>query len=421
MLQSKEVAKDTCILALASLAHSLLWGVDMGSKAYKIKVGYVTLTRNEAGKFKVRYRIPSTNQDVRQWLRVLSLQDAKEAAEKINRELLTGKGTFAGKKTVVSIQEALEQSIKSTKGNSETLERYERGAEAFQSFVKIAFPQIRVWSELRPSMIEQWVKSMIEQGKAFDSIRLAMVPIRRASSYWFAEEPELYRDFVKVAGMRLTVSKPPAKPIHVLNSAQLMDFIDWLKIHSPNLHPLACLCGLAGLRIREALYLRHCDISFENRTVTVTDTPWHKPKNRGSYRTIPIHTFILDVVKEHIESQRIQGMNESPIFLTRYKGPWTHYGIVSAWRETLKKAEATIPRAKGFQAHRLRASFATILMQAGCNERMLKLYIGHVAPDVLGEHYLATSIEDQRHSILQTLDSVLMATNERTGRFLAQS
>ena len=47
---------------------------------------------------------------------------------------------------------------------------------------------------------------------------------------------------------------------------------------------IAMLAGMAGLRLQEAAYLRHRDIDWAAGTVTVTTTPWHKPKPRCSER-----------------------------------------------------------------------------------------------------------------------------------------
>ena len=50
----------------------------------------------------------------------------------------------------------------------------------------------------------------------------------------------------------------------------------------------ALLQGCAGLREKEACYVRDQDITPETGVISITGTLAHKPNTRPSYRTMPV-------------------------------------------------------------------------------------------------------------------------------------
>ncbi len=90
---------------------------------------------------------------------------------------------------------------------------------------------------------------------------------------------------------------------------------DWVNIeNAPMIHCLAMLQGLCGLREQEAAYLRECDIDHLARTITITETSAHKPKNRPSYRTIPVPPVVAEVLQAWIAGLKIRRMGKATCF-----------------------------------------------------------------------------------------------------------
>lgn len=161
---------------------------------------------------------------------------------------------------------------------------------------------------------------------------------------------------------------------------------------------MATLQVMAGLRMYEAAYLRQGDIEFKAATVRVDETPWHKPKNNSSHRTIPLPAAVLDVL------QGVQAIDPlEPLFANSRKAgkPWNFEGLATAWRRCIAaaRADTDLDLPAGFIAKNFRHTFATMALQAGAGEVYLKRYMGHSANDILGNHYLAITDADLQREV----------------------
>ncbi len=171
------------------------------------------------------------------------------------------------------------------------------------------------------------------------------------------------------------------------------------------MYPLACLQGMAGLREYEACHLRACDVDFTAKTVTVAKTPAHTPKNRGSYRTIPATQEALKAVAEYQANAKVLSTGkDAPLFLSPIGREWTANRLCDAWRDTMKAARLAMELPEGFTAHNLRATFATITRSGLADREVLKRYMGHVASDVLGEHYEDLTVDLMRENVVNTFE-----------------
>ncbi|MCX7016756.1 MAG: site-specific integrase [Candidatus Sumerlaeota bacterium] len=405
------------------------------ANSFRKKVGFVTVWQDANEQFKARFQHPLTNQDVRRTLQVGAEEEAIQAALALNRAVLEDRGLLflsaKPRKTVAdmgpTIADALAESIRMTRGNEATRTRYQKGANLFQDWLRANQPSVQHWADLRPSMIIAWVQSMKATGKACDTMRLALTPIRRSSAYWAAERPDLFRDIVKGAGKQITLERPPMQPVTALAPEQVAQFLDWLKENAPRLWPMAYLSALSGLRMMEAASLRHCDIDWTAGTATIADTATHKPKNRGSYRTIPVMPEALAAVREHLDGSKVQGMREDPVFLHARGRPWNQSNLVTAWQRALKEAreDSGFAFLADFQPHRLRAAFSTMASRAKVDHRLLQRYVGHVPSDVLGMHYESITVEVLRKEIVDPV-ARYWATNKEAkedadGRILAKT
>jgi len=157
------------------------------------------------------------------------------------------------------------------------------------------------------------------------------------------------------------------------------------------------LQAMCGLRTMEALALRECDVDLRQGTIRIAKTQTHTPKNRTSYREIPVPSEVLTMLREQIATLPI-GDRERPVMLSlgNKEAYQDHSGyrlaikraIKRFWKQTGNKALV------GFQPHWFRATFASAVRSMGAGH--VQAYLGHSRRDMLGQHYEQISLAQLR-------------------------
>ena len=165
--------------------------------------------------------------------------------------------------------------------------------------------------------------------------------------------------------------------------------------HALGLAVMARLQGLAGLRMLEAAAIRRQDVDLEAGTVSITETPLHKPKNAFSFRTIPLCREALEALRGAIGTQKIIPPG-GELSVNHYGAPWNLYSLSEEWTVSMRRAAAAlaIPRLAAIPARKLRAAFATMAIRLGCQEDLVRPYVGHAANSILTGHYRKITLAD---------------------------
>ena len=377
-------------------------------------VGFVSLWADDRGRWNLRYTDPTTGRDVRRRLPVATESEAFELAVEANRVLLAGK-QFPGMrnaagKDALTVEDALAGSIRALRVTDATRLVYRKDVNRFLKWLDSERPQVRVWTDVTPGVLVAFLHSMQDAGLAYDTIRNALVPLKRAAAYWHGEDPARFRDVAKAACRQLKVERGVFKPPRALDPEQLQAFLDWTRVNAPDVHPIAILAGMAGLRLQEAAFLRHRDIDWAAGTVTVTTTPWHRPKTRTSERTIPVPDAALDAVRAYLDAQPVQAAGpDAPVFTDRRGRALTTGGLVRGTTGAMREARKAMPWLEGFLMRELRATFATLATQGGAPERLLQRYLGHQPPHILGRHYQAIGV-GELNQVKQAFETACLAT-----------
>jgi len=248
-----------------------------------------------------------------------------------------------------------------------------------------------------------------EFGFAYDGIRHALIPIRRAARY--AETlgvPNRIRNF------RLKQPAPPEIPWVRLEV--VLEFLAELREKRPDLAGICALMGLAGLRELEAAFLRRCDYQPGSpyALVTVTESGAHKPKNRASYRTVPI-CMQASLYLENWLKQARPANGENMIFVPEGGTVWTGDALSRRLSHYLRAFRLTI------RPRDLRKSFSTHCENVlRVPSDALDMYLGQVGgrSALRARHYTATIIETLARDIVQPLEnslSVLVIKNMESG------
>lgn len=367
-----------------------------GERGWKAKstfrVGIVTITQKSERSFMLRYRDPGTKLDVRRRLSGVEPRELRTIAMHISKQVLSDKGFLPGEDPVPGLEEGIAESLRLARMRDTTRSDLARRSRQFLAYMAEKFPAVRTWADFKPLHLQSFIKASEEQGLAFDSIRLRVVPIRQAWRHISENYPGLVPPVT-----RTKICAERRREIQCLEPGELEILLAWLREHAPELWTMGCLQGLAGLRGLEAASLRAQDVNLEEGTILIADTGEHVPKNRSSFRRIPVCAEIVEALRFAMAGQKIRPAS-GELFVNRRGGLWELNVLSHKWISVLRRAtrDLGLPRIASIPPKKLRASFATMAGHLGIPDRPLKAYMGHVQADVLGTHYQRIDLEDLR-------------------------
>lgn len=371
------------------------------------KIGVVTIKELSSRRWLLRYIDPATGQDVRRRLSGLDLGEVQRMAAHISQEALAEKGFIPGRKrSGPSIREALAEAIRLSRRRDHVRKETGRLAGKFMDWLRKSYPRVEAWADLKPYMIEEYVRGLEASGKAHDTVRLHLAPLKMAWRFAAENFPDVIHPLPKV---RLAAQR--RREVMCLEPSEVKVLLDWLKANEGDLWVMASLQALAGLRMLEVTALRRQDVDIVRGTVRVTDTGFHKPKTAGSERIIPVCSEVIEALCDWMNRQSVIPAT-GELFLSRRGNLWSSGILGHRWKK--KPVVARPPKVRGtpggvlyrvaketgiarlaeIPPHRLRSSFATIAGRLGVPDRLLKAYLGHCPGDVLGEHYRIISVSE---------------------------
>jgi site-specific recombinase XerD len=146
---------------------------------------------------------------------------------------------------------------------------------------------------------------------------------------------------------------------------------------------------MAGLRKNELLKLKCNDVEIENLSLFIRQGKGNKD------RVVPINYKLAEILNKYlIERKRLN--KTCPEFFTSYtyNQGFTHSGLV--------RIVARIKKASGikFHIHKLRHTFATLMLEGGCDIYSLSKMMGHndIKTTTI---YLAANIDHLRAQIVK--------------------
>jgi len=147
-----------------------------------------------------------------------------------------------------------------------------------------------------------------------------------------------------------------------------------------------------GLRLQEGLYLQISDIDGARKMIHV-----HRGKGAKD-RYVPLPEATLDLLRRYWSTHRNPKLIFPAVGRTRNQGPVSTIpmsieGVQGGFRRA--KIEAGINK-KGVSVHTLRHSYATHLLEAGVNLRVIQVYLGHanIETTMIYLHLTNTGMED---------------------------
>lgn len=154
-------------------------------------------------------------------------------------------------------------------------------------------------------------------------------------------------------------------------------------------HAILATFLFAGLRKKELLHLQMIDMDLENMSIFVR-------QGKGSKdRVVPLSTTLAGIIRRYLEERVRLGKTCPEIFTSLNRD----MGLTS---EGLKRLVVVVRRITGlgFHVHRLRHTFATLMLEGGCDIFSLSKMMGH--SDIKTTTiYLAASAEHLRAQMVK--------------------
>lgn len=266
--------------------------------------------------------------------------------------------------------------------------------------------------ELTPPAIAAWHATLAEQGLAAATIRQAHAVLRRAledAVRWgvLARNPARL-----VASPR--ADRPPERPLTLEEAQRLVAAAQGRRYGS-----LWIVALMTGLRLGELRGLRWGDIDWSRRVIRVSGQIATGERERrlpkwGSAREVPLPEVAYAVLLAHREQS---GPVHPDDLVWR-----TATGKVPGARN-LARDLAALCRAAGIEPrspHDLRDSYATLLLEAGFDLRVISAALGHRSIQVTASRY-AHVRPQLLGEAARKLDAAFGSTDGSTGRGEAES
>lgn len=191
------------------------------------------------------------------------------------------------------------------------------------------------------------------------------------------------------------------KPDHEAQEGRAIDGDDW-----EALYPVICsnvafaLMGFAGLRRGETLALRRSDVDFSAGIIRVSrqrvrvggQLVTAPPKSTAGIRGVPISPDLEPILRDAVRYLLPNGLLV-PI------APET---LAHKWRDAQRKAGIKSP----YRLHDLRHTYATRLVLAGVNIRVLQYTIGHASYQLTAKTYTHINASAAKSELSRVYESL---------------
>ena len=206
-----------------------------------------------------------------------------------------------------------------------------------------------------------------ELGLTNSTIARKRSSIRSFLKFLIAEEINVVSDVDDIPSI-----KPSQRLPDVLSVKQMLKLLDSIPTEKPtDLRNKAMLelMYATGIRISETIDLSMHDVYWDDKVVRVLG-------KGGKQRVVPVAQKSLNYLKEYFDSSRLilrKDKSTDILFLNRFGNKLSRMGV---WK-VIDKITQEAGISKHVSPHTFRHSFATHLLEAGANLRVVQMLLGH--------------------------------------------
>ncbi|HGU6173228.1 TPA: tyrosine-type recombinase/integrase [Escherichia coli] len=274
----------------------------------------------------------------------------------------------------------------------------------FETHIKSALGAMYL-QQLRAEHIQNLYQQKLEEGKSPATIHKIHDIIRGALKQAVKNKLILHNPAEAVV-----LPKRKQKEIKVLTKEQQEKFLKVLEEDRLGAAFLTLL--MTGIRRSELLALTWEDIDFQKKTITITKGLVYtkekglvveEPKTEKSKRTIPIPNMLLQYLRRHQIKMLEEGnyAKDKPVFCSQNGTYINPRNLNRKYYELCKKAEI-----EDVNLHALRHTFATMLLEAGVNLKVVQELLGHTRISTTADIYSHVAPEIKRNAV-QKIEKIL--------------
>jgi len=224
-------------------------------------------------------------------------------------------------------------------------------------------------SEIDQITVERWLlQGKLEKKWSAKTIRTRMCALGLFFK-WLVERNYLESNPID----RIPKPKLPKKLPKSLTKEEALTLLDWSKhldytfaFERNRAQAIMGLFIFTGIRKQELLNLKLHDVDLENRTLFVQSGKGEKD------RLIPLNAKVLQLLRQYLETRKKRNAQSMSFFISlRYDIPMGE-GAVKRLFDKLKERSGI-----AFSAHPLRHTFATLMLEGGCDIYSLSKMMGH--------------------------------------------
>jgi integrase/recombinase XerC len=251
-----------------------------------------------------------------------------------------------------------------------TLRAYGDDATRFLAFLQEhqgKAPDEQVLAALEPSDIRSFITVRRKEGLGPRGVRRALSAVR--SFFRHLEREEILANPAARSVRTPKLARTLPRPLSEEDAARTLACAGENDVHWIAARDVALLTLLygAGLRISEALSLRHADVPF-GEWLTILG-------KRSKERVVPLLPVVRDAIAEYAKLIPFADAANGPLFLSRRGKPMSAreaQALMQRLRGALGLSERATP-------HALRHSFATHLLGNGGDLRAVQELLGHAS------------------------------------------
>jgi integrase/recombinase XerD len=161
---------------------------------------------------------------------------------------------------------------------------------------------------------------------------------------------------------------------------------------------LFTLLAETGLRIGEALGLRHSDIDAASRLVTVTPRAnGNRARAKGGGRQVPVAARVIRLYSDYLHTEYGE-LDSDYVFVNLWSGPaGSPLTYPSVYDLTCRIRQQT---GIAFGPHMFRHTYATELLRRGVAVEVVGKLLGHTSITTTSDTYAHLKIEDARRALV---------------------
>jgi len=195
------------------------------------------------------------------------------------------------------------------------------------------------------------------------------------------------------SAIKLKTSRPRPVVLTAAEAQTILDACDHLRDRL-----LFALLLDCGVRIGEALGLRHEDMGIAERAVTITPRPNDNRARAkaGISRTIPASAELMRLYADYL-TREYGSLDSDYVFVNLWSRPYGHpWTYAAVYDLVLRLRERT---GIGFGPHHYRHTYATWLLRRGAGMESVKQLLGHASVTTTVDTYGHLTVEDARQTL----------------------